>query len=82
MEAEGDDEEEGMSIQLQACQRLIEGALVSEDQKRRTDLATTTYLLVVGFNKVKDGGVESPRSSPEYPTLVAVKKFVCPPLLC
>nr|BAD45748.1 hypothetical protein [Oryza sativa Japonica Group] len=82
MEAEGDDEEEGMSIQLRACQRSIEDALVSEDQRRRTDLAITTYLLAVGFDKVKDSGVESPRFSPEYPTLAAVKKFVRPPLLC
>lgn len=46
------------------------------------DLAITTYLLAVGFDKVKDSGVESPRFSPEYPTLAAVKKFVRPPLLC
>uniref|UniRef100_A0A0E0A905 Uncharacterized protein n=1 Tax=Oryza glumipatula TaxID=40148 RepID=A0A0E0A905_9ORYZ len=96
MEAEGDDEEEGMSIQLLACQRSIEDALIGEQNINESmkleswkhdadpciDLAITTYLLAVGFDKVKDGGVESPRFSPEYPTLAAVKKFVRPPLLC
>jgi hypothetical protein len=44
MEAEGDDEEEGMSIQLRACQRSIEDALVSEDQRRRTGKEVYYYL--------------------------------------